>query len=184
MKSSKDKIFTFNSKEIKAYSSGSGTEIHVTAGIPEAKDIASFLLQLSAGEDEPDPLTHLRLQKLMYYVQAWSLALRNKPAFTGRIEAWAHGPVVKDLYALLANFGNQPLPPDAVKNASQLSKEDAEFVVSVWDAYKQFSATALRQMTHSEFPWIQARGTCGPADRCDTEIAHTDMRAHFRKQAQ
>jgi uncharacterized phage-associated protein len=162
----------------------SGEEIRIVAGIPEPQDIANFILKLAASENEPEPITHLRLQKLMYYVQGWSLANRGRPAFSGRIEAWAHGPVVKELYPLLANFGNAPIPTNGLdKEASLISTDDAEFVAAVWNAYKGFSATALWEMTHSEFPWIKARGRCGPADRCNTEITHDDLKIFFSEQA-
>src|SRR5689334_12279943 len=72
-------------------------------GKASAMDVAKFLIYLSACEDEPDYVSHLRLQKLLYYVQGWSLALRGKPMFVERIEAWAHGPVVKNVYAILAD---------------------------------------------------------------------------------
>ncbi len=137
------------------------------------------LLRLAAHENEPEFLTNLRLQKLMYYVQGWSLAMRNRPAFKGRIEAWAHGPVVKELYARLAQYGDQAILADHFQNLEDLSPEDQEFVAAVWDAYKGFSAFALRQMTHGEPPWIKARGAAGPADRCETEITHDDMREFF-----
>src|SRR5688572_9971276 len=57
-----------------------------------ALDVARYLIQLAAAEDEPEELSHLRLQKLLYYVQGWSLAQRGEAMFPDRIEAWAHGP--------------------------------------------------------------------------------------------
>lgn len=62
-----------------------------------AYEVAQHLIRLAEFEEEPDYLTHLRLQKLLYYVQAWSMAMRSRPMFPERIEAWGHGPVVPNL---------------------------------------------------------------------------------------
>ena len=45
-------------------------------------------------------MTTMKLQKLIYYSQAWSLVWDEKPLFAERIEAWANGPVCPDLYNL------------------------------------------------------------------------------------
>ena len=67
-----------------------------------ALDAARYLVRLGFTPDEPedsDFLCPLRVQKLLYYVQGWSLGINDVPMFSERIEAWAHGPVVRDLYA-------------------------------------------------------------------------------------
>jgi uncharacterized phage-associated protein len=144
-------------------------------------DVARYIVWLAAAEEEPDYLTHLRVQKLLYYVQGWSLAVRGKPMFDGRIEAWAHGPVVKELYPILAAHGNNPILPTLIGVAENLTDEERQFIRSVWLAYRGFSASSLREMTHNESPWIDARKGLGPADRCDNEITHQAMKDFFSK---
>ena len=56
------------------------------------KDVAAYILE-KLGE-----ITAMKLQKLAYYSQAWSLVWDEKLLFPERIEAWANGPVVPDLY--------------------------------------------------------------------------------------
>ena len=41
----------------------------------------------------------MKLQKLVFYSQAYSLASTGKPLFEDRIEAWANGPVVPSLFS-------------------------------------------------------------------------------------
>ena len=108
-------------------------------------DVARYLIHLAApSEDEDmDRLCHLRLQKLLYYVQAWHLAARNKPLFGERIEAWTNGPVVKDVYPAFSNYGGQSIPPKEGADLTSLSEQDKAFVRSVWEEYKRYSATAL-----------------------------------------
>ncbi len=60
-------------------------------------DVAQYFLA-KADEDAGDLMSNLKLQKLMYYAQGFSLALCNKPLFPERIEAWIHGPVISALY--------------------------------------------------------------------------------------
>jgi uncharacterized phage-associated protein len=146
-------------------------------------DVARYLVYLASCEEEPDFLSHLRLQKLLYYVQGWSLAMRNKPMFDGRIEAWAHGPVVRDLYPQLNEFGRRPISVEDIGLPQNLTEDEFEFVASVWESYKKFSASSLREMTHKESPWVDARGGCGPADRSDSEITLKAMKEFFSKQA-
>ena len=47
-------------------------------------------------------MTTWKLQKLCYYSQAWSLVWDDEPLFTEKIEAWANGPVIPDLYQNIA----------------------------------------------------------------------------------
>ena len=56
-----------------------------------ARQVAQFMISFS--HEHGDPISNLKLQKLLYYAQAWFLALQDKPLFDERIEAWAHGPV-------------------------------------------------------------------------------------------
>jgi uncharacterized phage-associated protein len=149
-----------------------------------ARSVADHLLRLASAEDEPECLTHMRLQKLLYYVQGWSLALRGKPMFDDRIEAWAHGPVVRSLFSTFTDFGSLPVDLEAHPLLDgDLDVEEKEFIEAVWDAYKQHSTFNLRQMTHGEDPWIEAHKGYGPADLCTVEITKESMKAFFEKRA-
>jgi uncharacterized phage-associated protein len=155
-----------------------------------AMDVANYLINLAAAEDEPQFLTHLQLQKLLYYVQGWSLAMRGGPMFSERIEAWAHGPVVRDVYPSFAHHGYLPITSSATSTADdlvscphELKPEECQLIRSVWEAYKGFSASHLWSMTHAERPWIDARGDAAPADRCENEITTTAMKEFFDKLA-
>src|SRR5579884_184206 len=141
-----------------------------------AMAVAKYLVYLASCEDEPDFLSHLRLQKLLYYVQGWSLALRNKPMFNDRIEAWAHGPVVRNVYAALADYGAKPILLDTIGMPEGLTEEEMTFIQSVWESYKRYSAISLREMTHKEEPWLDTRKGLGPLDRCEKEITQGVLR--------
>lgn len=55
-------------------------------------DVAKYILH------KKGPMTTMKLQKLVYYCQAWSLVWDGKPIFEEKIQAWASGPVVRELY--------------------------------------------------------------------------------------
>ena len=128
----------------------------VSRTMSRAIESAVMLVRLAAVEEERDYLTNLRLQKLLYYVQAWSLVMRRKPMFQDRIEAWVHGPVVPSVYRHFSHKGPMPIVEADVENVEiELDEEEASFVASVWETYKAYSALKLREMTPSGGPLDQ-----------------------------
>jgi uncharacterized phage-associated protein len=143
----------------------------------KAIDVANYLLRLAAAEPEAELVSHMRLQKLLYYVQGWALGVRGEPMFPEPIQAWQHGPVVASLYPCFADYGCNPIPAPQTK--PDLSPDDHAFINSIWAGYRIHSAARLRDMTHSEPPWSIARGDRGPDDKCADEITHESMMKHF-----
>lgn len=143
-----------------------------------AIDVAAYLLHIARLEEEPEYLTHLRLQKLLYYVQGWSVGLRNDVMFHARIEAWTNGPVVKPLYSTFSSYRSSPIM-ESPADAGELSSDEKFFVKLVWDGYKCYSPNYLRQKTHKEPPWINARIGLRPSDRSNAEITLASMREFF-----
>ena len=104
----------------------------------------------SAGES----ITHLKLQKLVFYAEAWFLANFDRSLVEDDFEAWAHGPAVRGLYSKYRHYGWEALP---CETGPEPTKELAAFLMAVFTEYGQFSAKRLEQMTHSEEPWLDAR---------------------------
>lgn len=131
-------------------------------------DVAEYILRARG------PMTAMKLQRLVYYSQAWHLVWDAEPLFDNRIEAWANGPVVPDLYRLHRGvFGVEPGAfggdPDALTPAERST------VDAVLDAYGDRSAHQLGQLTHREEPWRRARVGLHPAERGRSEITHAAM---------
>ncbi|MDY3124217.1 Panacea domain-containing protein [Gallibacterium anatis] len=117
-------------------------------------DVAKYFLSLCNNEESGDLISNLKIQKLVYYAQGFSLAINNKPLFKEQIQAWTHGPVVPKLYNEYKKYGNGALPTtDLDIDFSKFSNEDKELLDDVYDVYGQFSAWKLRNMTHDETPW-------------------------------
>ena len=148
--------------------------------MPTALDVARHLIRLGAAEEEPDYLSPLRLQKLLYYVQGWHLGAFERPLFSERIEAWKYGPVVPSVYQAFKSYDDQGIRPSAEEEPSYLSRADRAFIDSVWAGYKQFSAIGLYEKTHSEPPWRNARGNLPAGAPSNAEIPQEELRKFFR----
>src|SRR5260370_16151758 len=106
----------------------------------KAVDVALYLIRLAADEWEPDLLSPLRLQKLLYYTQGWHLGVFGRPLFPARIEAWTKGPVVRELVPRFAGYNNTVIPPEVTGDPAGLSDAERAFGRSVWEQYKHLSA--------------------------------------------
>jgi uncharacterized phage-associated protein len=138
-----------------------------------AFDVAVYLLS-KADIGEGDGMTHLKLQKLLYYCQGFSIVLLAKPLFANVIEAWPHGPVVVDVYHQFKQYDDgiivQPYPQG---NASMLTEEEKSMIDDVYEVYGGYSASRLRNLTHNEKPWIDAE------NKIDKTITHQAMADFF-----
>lgn len=123
-----------------------------------ASNVAKYFRALT-NPDDGDLLSNLKLQKLCYYAQGIGIAARNVPLFAERIEAWQHGPVVPNLYQEYKDFGASMIPPPDDFDPTIFAMADIELMNDVYDHYGQFSGWKLRDMTHSEPPWINAYNT-------------------------
>lgn len=146
-----------------------------------ALDTARYLIHLVSSTDngEDDTLCNMRLQKLVYYAQSWHLAATGTPLFQDQIVAWKHGPVISSLYHHFKTYG-LAIPPSEGAIPAGLSSSDREFIESIWNRYKDFSGTGLRNLTHREAPWVEAWARRNPEDQYpDVEITLEAMRTFF-----
>jgi uncharacterized phage-associated protein len=140
-----------------------------------ATDIARLLVRLAASDPEGEPMTPMRLQKLLYYCQGWFLAWYGKPLFPDRIEAWKHGPVVPAVYGLPWCKGREAIPDQGEPEVPVSAREAVEHV---WREYGDFSAAGLRHRTHSEPTW---KNHYDPDDngRCSNVIPVDELAKFF-----
>jgi uncharacterized phage-associated protein len=136
-----------------------------------AHDVAAYILTKTG------PLSAMKLQKLCYYSQAWSLVWDEQPLFDDRIEAWANGPVVRTLYA--QHRGQFTIHNWPSGDPAQLSADQKATVDAVIDAYAKLTAQQLSDLTHSERPWIDARDGVPPTERSEAEIPPKSMQSFY-----
>lgn len=143
--------------------------------------IADFFIT-KVDESSGDPMTHLKLQKLAYYAQAWHLTLLEEPLVKDDFEAWIHGPVAKELYDRFNGNGWNPIALDQISSdPSELDERTQEFLGEVWDVYGQYTAKALEEMTHEEEPWLTARDGVSPIERSNQPISVDIMKSYYGK---
>lgn len=129
-----------------------------------------------ADRDAGEALTQLKLQKLVYYADAWFLANFDKPLINEDFEAWAHGPAVRSLYSKYKSFGWEAIPPES---GSEPTKDIAKFLAAIFEEYGQFSAKRLERMTHEEAPWLDAREGLSPEAASKRIIPKIKMRNFY-----
>src|SRR5260370_5643120 len=118
------------------------------------------------------PITAMKLQKLIYSCQAWSLVWDEEPLFPEDIEAWANGPVVRELYERhrgmfkVSQWNGDP---------KALSSKQIETVDAVLGYYGKMSSQQLSSLTHQEDPWKNARKGLDPGVRGSSGIPHAAM---------
>jgi uncharacterized phage-associated protein len=135
-------------------------------------DVAAFILR------EHGPMTAMKLEKLVYYSQAWALVWDERPLFPERIEAWANGPVCPTLYQLhrgrfTVNPGDIPGDPELLDN------DDRETVRAVLDFYGKKPPQWLSDLTHSESPWRDARDGLADGERGGAVITLDAMAEYY-----
>ena len=122
--------------------------------MPTSKQVAEYFICLTDPE-LGDLISNLKLQKLVYYAQGFHLAMKGSKLFDEDILAWEHGPVVESLYHHYKEFGSDALPHPKTFNGEVFNPEQIDLINEVYKVYGQFSAWKLRNMTHSERPWIE-----------------------------
>ncbi len=136
-------------------------------------DVAAYILE------KHSPLTHMKLQKLVYYCQAWSLVWDEEPLFDERIEAWINGPVVRRLYVALRQLFKVRLEDLTQGESANLTQPQRETVDAVLKTYEPKSSQWLSDLTHLELPWQEARKGLAPNDRSEREITHATMAEYY-----
>jgi uncharacterized phage-associated protein len=125
--------------------------------VVNVSDLADYLLYLDKeeskldGEDAAPDITPLKLQKLLYYCQGYSLGLFGEPLFEESIEAWKHGPVVKSIYNKYSSLHGSCIPFE--KKEPEIDERAKKIAQLVMQDKGRFPATALRNTTHGEKPW-------------------------------
>lgn len=138
-----------------------------------SKQVADYLLSRASLEDG-DLISHLKLQKLVYYCQGFHLVMFDRPMFNAKIEAWEHGPVVRELWFQFNSLGSNSIPAPEHLNRADYSQDELELMDEVFEVYGQFSAWKLRNMTHAEPPWSVAY-----SQGKNTEITHESLKSYF-----
>lgn len=151
--------------------------------MPPVNQVTNYVIAHVA--EDKHSLSLLKLQKLLYYIQAWHLVhFDGEPLFDNDFQAWVHGPVCREVYdrfsdshrlydsVTAADIGNNP-------DVSAITAQNVNFINAVLDVYAKYSGTQLEQLTHCERPWQEARGNLSPAAHCENIISRKTMREFY-----
>ena len=139
-------------------------------------DVAAYILHLS-GESGELPITTWKLQKLVYYSQAWSLVWDDEPLFEEEIEAWANGPVCPALYN--EHRGRFKISELSRGDFEELEIYQRETIEVVIEHYGEKTAQYLSELTHQERPWKDARKGLEPGERGQRTITLESMAEYY-----
>lgn len=140
-------------------------------------DVAKYILQKTGS------ISTMKLQKLVYYAQAWSTVWDDPPdapLFAERVEAWSLGPVVPELFSWHKgrfSIWADLLPQTA--DPSRLSANQRKTIDSVLAFYGDKSAQWLSDLAHSEKPWRDARAGIPDGERGGKEITTESMAEYY-----
>lgn len=136
-------------------------------------DVAKYIL------NECGKISTWKLQKLCYYSQAWHLAWTGSPIFSEDFQAWANGPVCPDLFhthqgkfSVVAS----DIPDD---KCDGLTDDEQDSINVIIRDYGDMEPYALRELTHSEDPWKNARGDLPEGAKCNTVISKESMGEYY-----
>lgn len=113
--------------------------------------VAKYILQ------KKHSMTTMKLQKLAYYCQAWSLAWDDKPLFNENFQAWANGPVSPDLYHKHKGMFVVSIDDFADITDGDFTRDELDTMNSVLEFYGDKDPLWLSELTHKEAPWKNAR---------------------------
>lgn len=134
-------------------------------------DVASYILE------KQGQMTTWKLQKLVYYCQAWSLVWDDDEMFPEEIEAWANGPVVRELYEV--HRGKYRVGRLPAGNPDALDDRQRSTVDAVLKFYGDKSPQWLSDLTHMEDPWKLARRGMPDGIRGDSVVSKESLSEYY-----
>jgi uncharacterized phage-associated protein len=135
-------------------------------------------------------MNHLKIHKLIYYIEAYHLAYFNQSIINDNFKAWVHGPVVVKVWHELkekANIYDGVIIKDQfiksiIKNIkSLLTYEQLEFINEILSEFNKRSPYELECLTHSETPWIEARVGLAPNMPSSNIISKDLMKKYYKR---
>ncbi len=147
-----------------------------------------ILKSLESGQ----PLTPMKLVKLVYIAHGWYLGLTGEPLISEGAQAWKYGPVIPTVYEQFKSYGGNSItqlahtitPTGQISNYPISEAELTEFLDRVWDVYKGFTATELSALTHeNNTPWYDIWHKEGGSEKFGAVIPNERIHQHYKQLA-
>ena len=135
-------------------------------------DVAKYILE------KKGTMSTMKLQKLCYYAQAWSLVWDDAPLFDEEFEAWANGPVCRELFFKTQGQFSVSAA-DETGGEDNLTDNEKDTIDQILEHYGEKNAQWLSQLTHMEDPWNEARVGVPAGAGCDHIITKESMAIYY-----
>ncbi|MDD5552075.1 MAG: DUF4065 domain-containing protein [Candidatus Pacebacteria bacterium] len=155
-------------------------EIEKTDKCEKNKALLTAYYFIKKDKKEKKGIDSLKLQKLLYYAQAWNLVFNKKKLFEDKIEAWIRGPVVPNVWSSLKSVDLNDLDLSE-KELNCFSNEEKKILDEVWRVYGKYDGEYLELLTHNEFPWQNARKGLSEGQHSNNVISPDEMRKYYSK---
>lgn len=153
------------------------------------QELAEYLVKYFTFYD--DPLTQLRLQKLLYFIQGWHLAYFNQELFEDEAEAWVKGPAYFEIYQKYKSYGYEFIIAENKDEITKgeidsyliklgLNSEQNELIEAVLKQYGAFATSRLVYITHLHKPWNDARKGLAELESGNRKIKNEDIKSYFK----
>lgn len=147
-------------------------------------DIADYIILKIRLEEDNSLFINMKLQKLLFYVQAWSYGINGQAMFVGDFEAWMHGPINREIYNRFSptkTLYSEISLDDCINKNVSLSEDDAKFIDYILENYSDYSDAELGRLVRSEAPWIETRGNKSQYERCHDIISPLLMEPYYKE---
>jgi uncharacterized phage-associated protein len=142
-----------------------------------AQDVADYIIWSS--HEAGSFISNLKLQKLLFYVQAWHLAVFRRPLFLEKFQAWIRGPAIPEIYERYKGYGWRNI--DEEVKAPDLDARIVGFLEEVLTEYSPLDARYLEQLVCHEDPWLAVRGET-PIDEPSTATLDEETMGTYYRQ--
>lgn len=136
-------------------------------------DTAKYITERS-GE-----MSAMKLQKLMFYAQAWNIVWQERELFPDEFEAWANGPVLPSLYQVHRGMFSVTSDLFHDGDSRRLSHVERANIDKILGFYGEQTAQWLSNLTHQERPWLEARGNLPPGANSNDIIRKSAMHEYY-----
>ena len=116
-------------------------------------DVCQYIIEYS--NEKGYGISNLKLQKLLYFIQAEFLVESDEKCFPEKIIAWDFGPVVLEAYREYKIYGSCQIFNPSVNNSicNLFTEDDRKIIEKIVDALADYSSTDLLYIIHHQSPW-------------------------------
>ncbi len=130
-----------------------------------------------------EDITPLALQKILYYIEGFSLALLDNDLLNSDCEAWVHGPVYHEIYDRFSYYSYHIIEKEEFYSylvLDNIDNDEQKLIDKIIQCFGCYSGKILESMTHQTIPWIEARKNASADEMSNQIISKDKMQEYFK----